>query len=161
MNDAHLHLILVHIPIILVPLGAILLSIGMFKQNITLKLTSFYVFAVASIFAIAAFLLGEGAEEIVEDIAGISESLIEAHEESAEIALWATAILGVLSLINILIQKLNIKFAHQLMIITLIVSIFSSGALAYTGQEGGKIRHPEAFDPSALSSASENHESDD
>ena len=148
MNSAHLHLMVVHLPIILVPLGAIVFAFGLWRDNKSFKLVALNIFIFSAIFAGAAFLLGEGAEDVVEDLAGVAESAIEGHEDSALVALWLTSILGVLSLVSLIAVKYQPRFVRLVMPLILVLSLVSSAALAYTAQEGGKIRHPEAFDSS-------------
>ena len=144
MNEAHLHLILVHIPIVLMPLGFILLILKYWKSREYCKI-ALSIFMAAAIFGTIAFLLGEGAEEIIEDYPGIVESLIESHEESAVVSLWLTIATGVLSCGILLALQYGKKVPNIIMTIILILSALSSVSLAYTAQEGGKIRHPEAY----------------
>ena len=124
MNQAHLHLILVHVPIVLVPTGVAILVCGLFMKNITVQKTALSVFIIATLFTVAAFLLGEGAEHIAKKTAGIVKSTIETHSDAGDFALWITVALGLIS----------------------IVGIFSSLALARTAYLGGMIRHPEAYE---------------
>lgn len=142
MNAAHLHLALVHIPIVCVPLALLLLLVGLWRGNDTLRSTSAWIALIASLVAVASFLLGEGAEEIVEEIAGITESNIEAHEEAGVVALWLTIGFGALSALRLT----GARFAARLSVPLIILGLLSSGSLAYTAQAGGKIRHPEAYE---------------
>ena len=77
MNQAHLHLMIVHIPIILVPFALILYLIGHRWSSRPIKLVALNTFVLAAVFAGAAFFLGEGTEEIVEDLVGVAKSAIE------------------------------------------------------------------------------------
>lgn len=161
MNQAHLHLIIVHIPIVLVPAALVLYSIGCRWSSKPLQLVALNAFALAAVFAGCAFLLGEGAEEIVERMAGVAESAIESHEESAEVAIWLTIALGVTSLANLISFKFAIKRARLFVVPVILLGMVSSASLAYTAQEGGKIRHPEAFNQSSTGVSSMNKEYDD
>ena len=145
MNSAHLHLILVHIPIVLLPTGLVLFLIGNKWGGRPIISVALNLFVVASIFAIAAYLLGEEAEEIVENIKEISQSALESHEDSASLALWMTVGLGVISLIDLVAYSFYAKRSRLLSILIFVIAVASSGAIAFTAQEGGKIRHPEAF----------------
>ena len=160
MNQAHLHLMIVHIPIILVPMALILYLIGYRWSSKPLKLVALNTFVLASVFAGFAYLLGEGAEEIVEDMAGIAESVIESHEESATIALWLTIVLGFASIANLLSLKYKTEIARILVIPIILLGAVSSGALAYTAQEGGRIRHSEAFEQNVSDKKSTGNTSD-
>jgi len=160
MNSAHLHLMLVHIPIVLMPLGLILLVIKNWKNREYSK-TALSIFIAAAIFGIVAFLLGEGAEDIVEDSPGIVESLIESHEDAATVSLWLTVAVGVFSLGTLLALQFNKKIPKIVMPIILVLSVLSTVSLAYTAQEGGKIRHPEAYPKDLLMDASKTGEAED
>lgn len=145
MNQAHFHLMIVHIPIITVPFALILFTIGHRWESRSIKLVALNTFIVGAVFAGLAFLLGEGAEEMVENIAGIAESTIESHEDSAVLALWLTVALGLVSLTNLSLLKYNHEFSRYFFIPIIALGVLSSGALAYTSKEAGKIRHPEAY----------------
>lgn len=158
MNQAHLHLALAHIPIVLIPAGLTLLLIGMAKKSLLLKRTSLWFFTAGAIAAMPVFLLGEGAEELVEYAKKASESIIEEHEESAELALWITIALGSLSLFSLSIKKF---FENSYIISTItILAILSFSALAIAGNKGGRISHPEAFDASSTVFNMENENDD-
>ncbi len=161
MNQAHWHLMIVHIPIVLVPMALVLYLIGYRWSSKPLKLVALNAFVLAAVFAGFAYLLGEGAEEIVEDMAGIAESAIESHEESAAVALWLTIALGTASLVNLLSLRYALKSVRLFVIPVILLGVISSGALAYTAQQGGKIRHPEAFDQATPGAKSIKHSSDD
>jgi len=107
----------------------------------------------AAIIAIPAFLLGEGAEELVEHLPGISEALIEEHEESAELSLWLTSASGLFSLITWVAVSRGIMLERALLIITLLISTAASASLTYTAHRGGLIHHPEISDQGAASTS--------
>ena len=162
MNAAHLHIILVHFPVIMIPLGAILLALGIWKSNLTLRNTAYCFFIVGAAIGGAAFLLGEGAEEIVEHLAGAVESAIEPHEEAAEFALWFTVALGIASLSALAAARFSPSLTPRAQVPILVLALVTSGMLGYTAQLGGMIRHPEAFDQSIVSGErGEGHEDGD
>jgi len=152
---------IVHIPIILVPFALILYLIGHRWSSRPIKLVALNTFVLAAVFAGAAFFLGEGTEEIVEDLVGVAKSAIESHEESADVALWLTIALAVTSLANLWSLKYKVGLDRLFVILIILLGIVSSGALAYAGQEGGKIRHPEAFDQKASGGKSGEEKSKD
>jgi hypothetical protein len=145
MNAAYFHIALVHVPVILTPLGVVFLIIAHLRTSLSVARVALGILISASIIAIPAFLLGEGAEEIVEHLPGISESLIENHEEAAEIGLWATIAAGLTSLCAWVAISRGALLERALLIATFFISSLASVALAYTAHLGGSIRHPEAF----------------
>lgn len=143
MNDAHLHLLVNHFPIIVTFLGFGILIVGMFLKNNSVKNTAYFLFVVAALFALASMATGEGAEELVEDMPNIGKAIIHEHEELAEklaLVLYATGLFSLLSLYTSI--KKN-KFANKLSIVTLILALAASILAIGVGNSGGEIRHTE------------------
>ena len=87
MSQAHIHLIVTHLPIFGSLLGTLVLIYGLFTNSTQTKIASFLLFIISAIGAGIAYLTGEGAEEAVEHIQGVSENIIEQHEDAAMFAL--------------------------------------------------------------------------
>lgn len=143
MNEAHLHLILNHFPSIGITIGLLVLIAGYLLKKPQVKATSLGIFIFSALAAIAANATGEGAEEIVERIPGISESIIHEHEEFAEQFLTLALILGGAALITLLLQWRKIKMATYGYILVLILAISCLVSAYYVGVTGGEIRHTE------------------
>lgn len=143
MDATHFHLALTHFPIVGTLIGAGILGFGLFFKNDALKKSALILFILMGIIAIPVFLTGEGAEETVENFAGISENIIETHENLAKIALWFIGALGLLSMISLyaLVKKLSIS--NTMGILTFIVSLATMGLFLKVGNTGGQIRHTE------------------
>jgi uncharacterized membrane protein len=80
---------------------------------------------------------------MVEGLPGVSDALIGAHEEAAELAIWVMEALGLLSLISLFIKFKNASSAKTLLGITFALSLITFGLMARTGYLGGQIRHSE------------------
>lgn len=143
MDATHLHLILTHFPIVGTIIGIGILAYGQFSKNDEIKKVALVTFVLMAILTIPVFLTGEEAEETVEHIAGVSEELIENHEELAEKAIWLMGLLGILSVINLFAIIKKLSFAKMITLITLIVSLGTFGLFAIVGNTGGEIRHSE------------------
>ncbi len=143
MNQAHLHLLLNHLPILGTLFGILVLLTGFLLKHETVKRTGLGLFVFAAVSAIPAFLTGEGAEEVVEGLPGVGENLIERHEDLANYFLWTVIGLGMLSLATFYATFRAWKAASLFYVITLIVS-FGAMVFAYqAGTSGGEIRHTE------------------
>ncbi|MGB6406832.1 MAG: hypothetical protein WBF39_05100 [Planococcus donghaensis] len=143
MNDAHLHMLVNHFPIIGTIFGLGILIIGFVFKNNTLKFTAYVLFLVAAIFAFASMATGEGAEELVEDMPNIGHQIIHEHEELAEklaILLYATGLFSILSLYTAIKKH---KYASILSYITLVLAIGATVVGSLVGNSGGEIRHTE------------------
>ena len=143
MDATYIHLVLTHFPLVGTIIGIGILAYGLYSKNDSIKKVALVTFILMAIITIPVFLTGEGAEETVEHIAGVSEQLIENHEELAEKAIWLMGLLGILSLINIFAIIKKLSFTKTISLITLIVSLGTFGLFAKVGSTGGEIRHSE------------------
>jgi hypothetical protein len=143
MNQAHLHLLLNHLPILGSLFGILTLIAGFLLKNEMVKRTALGLFALAAITAIPAYLTGEGAEEVVESLPGVTENLIEAHEDMANIFLWVVGALGLLSLATLVADLKAQKITSVMYGITFVAAIAAMGLAARVGVTGGEIRHTE------------------
>ncbi|WP_417363999.1 hypothetical protein [Galbibacter sp.] len=143
MNDAHFHLVVNHLPIVGVLIGFLVLLAGFVIKKPQVKNTALGIFIFSALTAIVAFLTGEGAEEIVENLPGISETLIHKHEEFAELFLTMMLILGGTSLITLFLQYKKMPFSKYGIIAVLLLSMVSIGVAKYVGTSGGEITHIE------------------
>lgn len=145
MNAAHLHIILVHIPVVLTPTAAVLLAWALFRRQSSVAAVALVLLVASTALCVPAFLLGGGAEEVIEHLPGVSEDLIEEHEEVADIAFWLSVAVGIGSLVMLAARDRAPKLYSVGVKGILALSVVASGALAYAAFEGGKIRHPEAY----------------
>jgi hypothetical protein len=99
----------------------------------------------AALVALPAFLVGEGAEELVEHLSGISEDVIEEHEEAATVAFWLTNLVGALSAVTLVGLWRVAGWVRWMKTLVTIAAVIASTSLFYAAYEGGKIRHPEAY----------------
>lgn len=143
MNQAHLHLVLNHLPILGTLFGILVLLAGfLFKQG-SVRQTGLGLFVFSALVAIPAFLTGEGAEDAVEGLPGVGENLIERHEDLANFFLWTVIGLGVLALASLLASLNGWKAASLLSMITLVVALGTMVLAQQVGTSGGEIRHTE------------------
>ncbi|PHS53032.1 MAG: hypothetical protein COB01_05640 [Lutibacter sp.] len=124
-------------------IGIGILAYGQFAKNDEIKKVALVTFVLMAILTIPVFLTGEEAEETVEHIAGVSEQLIENHEELAEKAIWLMGLLGILSLISLFAIIKKLSFSKTISLVTLIVSLGTFGIFVKVGSTGGEIRHSE------------------
>jgi uncharacterized membrane protein len=143
MDTTHLHLLLNHFPIIGGIIGTILLAYSVLKKDIHLQKVSLILLFVMALIAIPVFLTGEPAEESVEHLPGVSESIIEEHEEAGEIAFWVMMFSGALAIITYALISLKLQSAKLLVKFALLLNLASAGLMARAGYLGGQIRHTE------------------
>jgi uncharacterized membrane protein len=154
MNASQIHLALTHVPVILSFVGLIVLIVALIKKNETVTKTSFYILLAAGLFTLPVYFTGEGAEEIVENLPGVSESIISKHEDVAAFTLIIIAITACLALAGLLFY--NKKSIGKLARIgVFVLSIVAAGAMAQTAHLGGQIRHSEIRPGAVASNAQE------
>lgn len=143
MDAVHLHLIINHVPIFMTFVSIAVLLWGWIRSNNSIINLALVGFILAAVFSIVAVQSGEGAEEAVEHLAGVSEHLIHEHEEAAETANWIGILLGIAALGGLFIQKYKASMLKLYLGFVLILGVISAGFYTYTGYEGGMIRHTE------------------
>ena len=143
MNEAHLHMVVNHFPIIGTILGLGILITGIILKNNTVKSTAYVLFVIAAIFAAFSMGTGEGAEELVEDMPSVGKQIIHEHEEMAEKLAIVLYALGVISLIGLFMNyknKTNAKFVSYVALVVAVIGVFFA---QQTGTTGGEVRHTE------------------
>lgn len=143
MNDVHFHLVVTHLPIVGVLIGFLVLLSGYIIKNPQVKNTALGIFVFSALTSIPAFYTGEGAEEIVENLPGVSETLIHKHEETAELFFTMMLILGGVSLATLFLEYKKSKMVKYGFIAVMILSITSIVIAKYVGTSGGEITHIE------------------
>ncbi|MGK7369480.1 MAG: hypothetical protein ACNS64_04645 [Candidatus Halalkalibacterium sp. M3_1C_030] len=143
MNAAHYHLLINHVPILATFFSIAILIWGIAAKSEAIKKVALVGFVVAGVFAIVAFQTGESAEDIVEDLPGVTHDIIEGHEESAGTAQWLTILLGVGGLAGLYMTAKSTKGINKYLWILLAYSVVAAASLGYTAYEGGQIRHTE------------------
>src|SRR6188474_343966 len=105
MNASQIHLALNHVPLFFSIIGGLVLIYGFIRKNESIKILSLYFMIMAALFIIPVYLTGEGTEEMVEKLPGVSERMIEEHEEMAKIGLVIIIITGVAALSALVLKK--------------------------------------------------------
>lgn len=144
LNFPHLHLILVHLPVVLVPTAMVMLLIAHLRALPQIERVALWIFVIAALILVPTYLVGEEAEEAIEHLPGIVQATIEQHSDSAFIALCAGLTLGFASLCALFLHRRD--YAHKLIRLVLVISLIATVLIAIAANKGGEIRHPEAFE---------------
>lgn len=143
MNDAHLHMVVNHFPIIGIILGFGVLIAGMLLKNNSVKNTAYSLFIVGAFFALASMATGEGAEEMVEDMPSVGKQIIHEHEEMAEKLAIVLYLLGLVSIAGLYTNIKKHAQAKLVSFIALTIAVVGIFLGKQTGTTGGEIRHTE------------------
>jgi uncharacterized membrane protein len=143
MNQTHIHLLITHLPIIGAVLGAFVLLHGIWRKSNSTLIAAYNILIISAIGAVIAYATGEGAEETVEHLQGISKNVIEEHAESALTSLIGLIVIGVIAVAGLYVTLKNTSLTRPLALLALAASLIGFGLIARTGYLGGQIRHTE------------------
>jgi membrane protein YqaA with SNARE-associated domain len=145
MNEAHIHLLTNHMPILITLVGAIVLLIGQIMKQHKVIIVGLAIILGGALSTLPAYFSGEGAEEIVESMSIDSKTheLIHEHEEMAESALITGILLILSSILGVVLAVCKMQHAPAVALIVLILAFVHFFLVARAGSSGGKIRHPE------------------
>ena len=149
-----MHLALTHVPVIISLVGLGMLLVAFFIKNPTLTKASYILLLVAGVAAIPVFLTGEGTEEAVEKLPGVSEAIIERHEDVAKLAMISISAAGLLALAALFSFRWQAA-SRVIRMLVLLAAIASGGLMFQTANLGGQIRHSEIRDGVALQNGNE------
>jgi uncharacterized membrane protein len=143
MNGAHLHLLINHIPVLGTFFGLALLAFAAWKRSDELRKAALGTFVIAALAAVATYLTGEPAEDVVKGLPGVARSLIGRHDDAAGFALGGAIALGVLALGGVIWFREGKPIKNWFGTLALVVALLVTGLMAWTANLGGQIRHTE------------------
>jgi hypothetical protein len=157
MNPAHIHLLLNHVPVIGTIITIPLLGWALLRRNAALLRTALAMLVAFSIAGGIVYLTGEPAEEAVEHLAGVSERVLELHEEAALLATVLLGLTGAVALGGLVAFRSRRSGIPQgFAVLVLVLSLLPAGAMAWTANLGGQIRHSEIRGTAVASAGEEN-----
>jgi len=142
MDATHFHLVVNHVPILGTVFALVLGLAGAALRKPDLLRAALIGFVVVGAASLAATKSGEEAEDTVEGLPGVTEQVIHAHEEAAEVANYGAIALAVVALV-----ALAFAWSSPLPVwataAVLLVALGVSGLMVRAGNLGGEIRHTE------------------
>lgn len=142
MDAAQLHLLLNHLPVIGGIFALALLAYGWIRGQDAVVRVALWALVVAGAAGIATYLSGEPAEEVVEELAGVSEALIERHEEAAAWATGGSVLAGLIALFVLGLHRAR-PVGRGAAAAVLVVGLGAAGLMGWTAHLGGQVRHSE------------------
>lgn len=143
MNAAHLHLLVNHLPLFAALFAGLLIAAGMLRKHEPLTKAGLVLAVVAAAGAFTAARTGEAAEEVVEGIAAVTETAIEAHEEAAEAAVLSAIAFGTVALLALVLPTRMAGAKRAATLGSLVLAVAAFGLVGRAANLGGMIRHTE------------------
>lgn len=146
---AHIHVMIVHLPIIGTVLAMIPLLWWLYKKDASIKWIGLVLLAVSLVWIPLATSSGESTEQAFFDgtisapLDDAGMQILELHSEVAEYAEAFWFVIFALIALQLFLWKKNYAWKNRLFWITLVANFFLIGWLGYVGYLGGQIRHPE------------------
>jgi len=148
MNAPQIHLMLNHVPVVGTLFVILTLGAALMFRSAALHRFGLAVLVGVALMGVPVFFSGEASEERVEHLSGVSEATIEAHEDLAKIAMVALGVLGLLALPGLASARVRTRLSYATVMLALAIGL--GLVMAWTAHLGGRVRHPEIRDGTAL-----------
>src|SRR5580658_9208475 len=143
MDLTHIHLLLNHFPTIGYIIGGGLFLLSLFMKSDDLKRASLVVLLGISLIAIPTYMSGNGAQDGIRSLPGVSKSMIEAHEGAALVAIAFMELTGAFAWLGLWQFRRLARVPGWNLAVILVLTLLSFGLMARASNLGGEIRHPE------------------
>lgn len=143
MNAAHIHLMVVHLPVVLCPLVLVLLAWGQLRHNDVYLRQGYTILILCAAAGVVAFYSGPSAFELLQEKLVAERDLVEDHAAIARAAFIVTLVGGVLALQALLQFAQEEPPARWLRTTILMTTLLACYLMAWSAHLGGQIRHPE------------------
>lgn len=143
MNSLHLHLMLNHLPVVGSLLGLWLWIAAAWRKSLELQKAGLVLFAGIALLTAPVYWSGEDAEDRAAQFSGVTEALMDPHEEAAGVAALSVALLGVSALGGMIWVRRDRLLPLWYAGVIGVLSLGTVAAMLVTANLGGQIRHPE------------------
>jgi hypothetical protein len=148
MDWTYFHLTTNHFPVIGAIFGFVVLGWGILRHNDSVSSVGLGITIFTALIAIPVYLTGEPAEDKVENLPGVLETMIESHEDFAMFALIAAIVSGIAAIVTLAYIRIRKEgsIGRGFMLATLLLLGLTVAAMGWTAKLGGVIRHTEIRD---------------
>jgi hypothetical protein len=160
MDAAHAHVLVNQFPVVLTLLALAGLLVAMLTRKPFYWLFGMLCAVLAGIAVIPAFFTGRAARRIMEQVWFVSRTVVDAHEEAAEFAVWVTLASGVASAYALwrlarVAREDGDALPYWMRATVGVLAVAAAAAVARTAFEGRRIVHdaPALNGPTAPSAA--------
>jgi hypothetical protein len=143
MNLTHIHLLLNHFPTIGYIIGGGLFLLALITKSDDLKRASLVVLLGIALLAIPTYMSGNGAQEGIKSMPGVSKSLIAAHEGAALVAMVFMLATGAFAWLGLWQFRRLARVPTWNLALILVLIVVALGLMTRASNMGGEIRHEE------------------
>lgn len=143
MTLAHVHLLLNHVPTVGTAVAITLFIVSFFRRNDALRRVSLELFFMVALVTIPAYLTGLSAQQQIMDREGVSNVLIEAHEDAAMFAFVLMLLTGGSAWLALWQYRRRARWGRGMTVVIAVLSALTMAVTARAANLGGEIRHPE------------------
>ncbi|HEY1242359.1 MAG TPA: DUF6644 family protein [Bryobacteraceae bacterium] len=143
MDLAHLHLLLNHFPTIGMIIGGGLFAVALVTRSNDLKLASLVVLLGIALIAIPTYISGNGAQDAIKSLPGVSKSLIETHEGTAFVGLGFMELTGAFAWLALWQFRRLARIPGWNLAVILLLTLITFSVMVRASNLGGEIRHEE------------------
>ena len=149
MSGVHLHLIVNHLPVVGALFALLATAWALWRKGRDTAIFGMACLVLLGAFSALAYFSGEPAEEAVEDMAAVSHSYIEEHEDAAWIAFLAAAAAGMVGAAGLVARGDAAR--KWTLPIGFVAAAVTLGLMGWTANLGGMVRHTEIHPAGAAS----------
>jgi uncharacterized membrane protein len=143
MSLAHVHLLLNHFPIIGTIIGLGLYILALVAKSDHLKQASLLLLLGIAMLAFPTYLSGNAAAAEIQHLPGVSQKLINAHQDSALLAFVFMELTGSFAWLGLWQFRRLSDVPRWNLTVVLLLSVVTVLLMSTAGNTGGDIRHPE------------------
>ncbi|HEY4099960.1 MAG TPA: hypothetical protein VGM20_03690 [Gemmatimonadales bacterium] len=143
ITPAHLHVLVNHIPIIGLPIVALLLAWGLARREDAVVRAALLLTILVAIGTWYTDYTGDDAKHDIRNNTWYNRAVVQRHEHAGDNANIAGIAAGVLAIGALILARGGKPVRRSASAAVLIVLIVASGLAGWAGYQGGKIRHDE------------------
>lgn len=143
MDLTHIHLLLNHFPTIGTIIGGGLFILSLIMRSDDLKRASLLVLLGIALIAIPTYMSGNGAQDAIKSLPGVSQPLIGAHEGAAFVAIWFMEFTGAFAWLGLWQFRRLKRIPNWNLTVILILTVATFALMTRASNMGGEIRHAE------------------
>jgi hypothetical protein len=143
LSQAHLHLMINHIPVIGSGVVLLFMLFGLVHKSRDLMMTAMLLGVLVAVSAPIVKQTGEGAERQVKKDEWFHKSLLEEHESRADKATIALLLTGAIGLLGAFLGRRGRTIPMLVPYTFTVFLMLSTALMAWTALAGGEIRHDE------------------